>query len=87
MIRQNKIKPETEQLVSELVQAICDLAIANRLTGLWDHVRHEECKKLFNECDLPLIYLSEKKSRSNVEERAIQRLKLDEVMRKIARKL
>ena len=63
--------------INEFVEAVSNLAIANRLTGLWDHVRFEECKKAFSDVDPQRIYLSEKNSRKNVEERAVQRKKLD----------
>ena len=63
--------------INEFIEAVSNLAIANRLTGLWDHVRFEECKKAFFDVDPERIYLSEKNSRKNVEERAVQRKKLD----------
>ena len=66
--------------ILEFVDAICDLAKANRQTGLWDHVRFEECKKPFSEVDPAIIYLSEKNSRKNVEDRAVQRKILDKVL-------
>ena len=72
-----------KKLITDFVEAICDLAKANRKTGLWDHMRFEECKKPFSEVDSELIYLSEKNSRQNVEERAVQRKVLDKVLQKL----
>lgn len=66
--------------ILEFVDAVCDLAKANRQTGLWDHVRFEECKKPFAEVDPAIIYLSEKNSRKNVEDRAVQRKILDKAL-------
>jgi hypothetical protein len=71
------------QLITEFVEAICELAKANRKTGLWDHIRFEECKKPFPQVNAELVYLSEKNSRHNVEERAVQRKILDKVLQKL----
>ena len=70
-------------LITDFVEAICNLAKANRKTGLWDHMRFQECKKPFSQVDSELIYLSEKNSRQNVEERAVQRKVLDNVLQKL----
>lgn len=71
---------EIRELINEFVDAICELAKVNRLTGLWDHVRFEECKKEFVNVDNFRIYTSEKNSRKNVELRAIHRKTIDGVL-------
>ena len=72
-----------KDLTYELADAVSKLAIANRYTGLWDHVRFEECKKPFNEINHKRVYISEKNSRFNVEERAVQRRRLDLILTEI----
>lgn len=67
----------TEQLIRELVHSICDLSQANRLTGIWDNRRFQECKKSYEDADHAYIYKSEKLSRSNVERRAINRNRIE----------
>jgi hypothetical protein len=74
---------EVEKLIAEFCEAVSALSKANRLTGLWDHVRFEECKKPFESVDAHVIYTSEKNSRKNVEERARQRIILDSTIMKL----
>jgi hypothetical protein len=73
------------QDVDELVDAICSLAAANRLTGLWDHVRFNECKKDDLHIDAKLVVLSERRSRYNVEQRAVQRTRIDRSFKSLIR--
>ena len=65
------------------LDSICELAKVNRLTGLWDHIRFEEAKKDLKQISLETMYLSEKNSRKNVESRAIQRKKIDQILHKL----
>jgi hypothetical protein len=71
------------QDIKVLIDAICELSKVNRLRGLWDHIRFEECKKSYNQIDSALVYKSEKHSRFNVEQRAIQRKIIDRQIKKI----
>lgn len=73
------------QAIDEFVDAICSLAAANRLTGLWDHVRFHECKKVDAEIDAELVVLSERRSRYNVEQRAVHRTRIDQSFRSLIR--
>ena len=73
------------QAVDEFVDAICSLAAANRLTGLWDHVRFNECKKDDLHIDAKLVVLSERRSRHNVEQRAVHRTRIDQSFRSLIR--
>jgi hypothetical protein len=79
----NSHEIEIRALITDFSDAICNLARVNRLTGLWDHVRFEECKKDFSEVDNFRIYTSEKNSRKNVELRAVHRKKLDGILSEI----
>ena len=74
---------QIRDLISDFIDAVCELAKVNRLTGLWDHVRFEECKKEYQEVDNFKIYTSEKNSRKNVELRAVHRKKLDTILSKL----
>jgi hypothetical protein len=65
------------ELIHGLIEAIEGLARANRLTGLWDHVRFEECKKADALIDTSQVILSERQSRKNVELRAYYRREID----------
>ena len=56
---------------------IINLTIANRLTGIYDNLRNEECKKEIDKVDHKFIYMTEKKSRKNVELRALYRTEID----------
>ena len=73
--------------VDVFLDSICELAKVNRLTGLWDHIRFEEAKKDLHMISLETMYFSEKNSRKNVESRAIQRKKIDQVLQKLINSL
>ena len=49
----------------------------NRLTGIWDNRRFQECKKPFEQVDAAYLYKTEKLSRHNVELRAVHRTQID----------
>jgi hypothetical protein len=61
----------------KLVKAIAKLSAANRLTGIWDNRRYQECKKEFKQTNSQYIYISEKLSRKNVELRSKYRKVID----------
>tara|TARA_Y100000768_G_C23823468_1_gene607717 strand:+ start:527 stop:754 length:228 start_codon:yes stop_codon:yes gene_type:complete len=69
--------------LKNIVRNISLLAKSNRLTGIWDNIRFQECKKEFNSTNLELVYLSEKKGRKSVENRGKARSNLDESLKKI----
>ena len=71
---------DLRRIVDELIDAMESLATANRLTGLWDHVRFEECKKSDDMIDVDRVILSERRSRANVELRAKHRRALDRLL-------
>ena len=61
---------------AQLVDAIKNLVDANFWTGYWDNERNNLCKKPFNYfsyLDNEYLYRTEKESRKNVENRAVQR--------------
>lgn len=63
-----------------IATAIENLTDANWLTGLWDNRRFQLCKKPYGEfslSDKAYLYETEKKSRSNVERRAVCRNKIE----------
>ena len=65
---------------NKLFEAIRDLAKANYLTGVWDNRRFQLCKKeftSFTEEDKSYLYKTEKNSRYNVEQRAVNRSVID----------
>ncbi len=64
--------------IEELIEAICKLSQVNRLTGIWDHVRFEECKKTDDTINYELVVKSERNSRKNVELRAYYRRLIDD---------
>jgi len=66
-----------------LSNLIKDLTVANRLTGIYDNLRNEECKKDFNSVNHEFIYMTEKKSRKNVELRAFYRTEIDKYIKKL----
>lgn len=74
---------EARRTVYELIDAIEALATANRLTGLWDHVRFEECKKPDELVDVNRVVLAERRARVNVELRAKHRRALDRLLAEI----
>lgn len=65
------------ETIKEFVDAICQLSKANRLTGIWDNRRFQECKKPFAEVNTEYLYKTEKLSRKNVELRAVYRTQID----------
>ncbi len=65
------------QIIEEFVEAVCQLSRANRLTGIWDNRRFQECKKSFEQVDAAYLYKTEKLSRHNVELRAVHRTQID----------
>lgn len=69
--------------LENIVKNISLLAKSNRLTGVWDNIRFQECKKKINSTDMDLVYLSEKKGRKSVENRGVARTNLDENLKKI----
>lgn len=72
------MKPDdVDRNVQELVDGLVGLANANKLTGLWDHVRFAECKKEDMEINVGRVVISERNSRQNVEARACFRKLLD----------
>lgn len=71
---------EALRIVDELIDAIESLATANRLTGLWDHVRFEECKKPDELVDVNRVVLAERRARVNVELRAKHRRAIDKLL-------
>lgn len=71
------------KLISQLVEHFCQLSKVNRLTGIWDNRRFQECKKPFSEVDPEFVYKTEKLSRKNVELRAIHRTQIDVLLEQI----
>ena len=72
--------------IVKIVKNISFLTRSNRLTGIWDNIRFQECKKKINDVNHKLIYQSEINSRKNVENRGLARLNLDENLEKILHK-
>jgi hypothetical protein len=70
-----------------LVDSIAGLAAANRLTGLWDHVRFDECKKRDDDIDTSLVIRAERNARKNVELRAHFRRNIDLALKRLATSL
>ncbi len=76
---------EGRQFIEAFVEAICQLSKANRLTGIWDNRRFQECKKEFEKVNAPYLYKTEKLSRKNVELRAVYRTQIDVEFEKLLR--
>ena len=74
---------EKVRLADALVNAICELAKVNRITGIWDNKRFQECKKPFDEVDCAYLYKTEKLSRKNVELRAVHRTAIDSLFEQL----
>lgn len=74
---------EGHEIVEAFIDAICQLSKANRLTGIWDNRRFQECKKPFEEVDCQYLYKTEKLSRKNVELRAVYRTQIDATFEKL----
>lgn len=68
---------EVRKLINQFIDAVCALSQANRLTGIWDNRRFQECKKPYEQVDTKFLYLTEKLSRKNVELRAVHRKAID----------
>jgi len=43
------------EVIKKFVDAICELSKANRLTGIWDNRRFQECKKDIKDVDLSYV--------------------------------
>ena len=74
---------EQQDPIEGFIEAIFQLSKANRLTGIWDNRRFDECQKPFDEVDCQYLYKTEKLSRENVELRAIYRGEIDALFEKI----
>lgn len=68
---------EGGEIIEQFIEAVCQLSRANRLTGIWDNRRFQECKKPFEQVDAAYLYKTEKLSRKNVELRAVCRTQID----------
>ena len=80
----DSIAADTLADIELLVDSIAGLAAANRLTGLWDHVRFDECKKPDDQIDASLVIRAERNARKNVELRAHFRRKIDLALKRLA---
>ena len=74
---------EGEEIIEQFIEVVCQLSKANRLTGIWDNRRFQECKKPFEEVDAAYLYKTEKLSRKNVELRAVHRTQSDILFEKL----
>ena len=74
---------EGEAIIEQFIEAVCQLSKSNRLTGIWDNRRFQECKKPFGEVDTAYLYKTEKLSRKNVELRAVHRTQIDILFEKL----
>ena len=72
-----------DELIEALVDAICQLARVNQLTGIWDHRRFHACKKPVEQVDVRYLYKTEKLSRANVELRAVYRAQIDRLFERL----
>ena len=85
----NSLKKK-ERLINKnykmLVDAVCDLSIANTYTGIWDNRRHQMCKnkisKIFRK-----VSSNRKLSRSYVEKRAVNRNIIEDCIVKFSKTL
>ena len=50
-----------EKNIDLFIDALCDLSKVNRLTGIWDNRRFQECKKDLDDVDHDFIYKTEKR--------------------------
>lgn len=74
------------ELLTKTFDAIIALAKSNALTGKYDNMRFQLCKKdykLFTEQEKALLYKTEKLSRHYVEDRGVQRAKLNNLLKQI----
>ena len=74
---------ERRAAINAFVDAFCNLCRANRVTGIWDNRRFQECKKPFEQVDARYLYKTEKLSRHNVELRAVHRTEIDVLLDKL----
>ncbi len=74
---------DSRALLEAFVDAICELSKANRLTGIWDNRRFQECKKAYEGVDSRYLYKTEKLSRRHVELRAVHRTRIDQLFEQI----
>ena len=75
------------QTTHDFANAIAELNIANRLTGIWDNRRFNHCKKPVEKTSHEFIYLTEKNSRKNVELRAKYRTQIDQCIQDLTKHL
>ena len=73
----------SNNISKKFVEAIVGLSKSNRLTGIWDNRRFQECKKDFIDIDCEYLYKTEKFSRRNVEERALHKTQIDILFEKL----
>jgi hypothetical protein len=69
-----------------LIDYVIDLVDANFWTGYWDNQRNDLCKSQvldFSLTDFEYLYKTEKMSRSNVENRAVQRNNIESLFLKV----
>jgi hypothetical protein len=69
-----------------LIDCVIDLVDANFWTGYWDNERNDLCKSRcleFTLTDFEYLYNTEKMSRSNVENRAVQRNNIESLFLKV----
>ncbi len=68
---------ETDEIIERFIEAFCQLAKANCLTGIWDTRRFQECKKPLEGVDAAYIYKTEKLARKNAELRSVRKTQID----------
>jgi hypothetical protein len=73
----------SDDIARKFVNAIIGLSKSNRLTGIWDNRRFQECKKNFTDIDCEYVYKTEKLSRRSVEERAAHKTQIDVLFEKL----
>ena len=71
--------------IEGFIEAVCQLSMANRRTGIWDNRRYKECQKPFDEVDCQYLYKTEKLSREIVELWAVYRGKFDAVFEQLVK--
>lgn len=72
-----------DNVAGNFVKAIIGLSKSNRLTGIWDNRRFQECKKNFTDIDCEYVYKTEKLSRLSVEERTAHKTQIDVLFEKL----
>lgn len=78
-----KKKEHLNELIENFIDTFCELSKVNKLTGIWDNKRFQECKKPIESANLKFVYQTEKLSRKNVELRSFYRTKIDFIFCKI----